>query len=168
MRRFEVNRGRDTAAQRFLITCRTKAPLIARFEPWEAPLRMRRYQIVSLKDGVVEKLTCHLYTNGVLTDVVGARATVSISIETGHRVAATTAELGSEHISQHTRTIAQGFCYSQLSRKMSVEIGAARKCRPARTPLLPIKTEMNLGQRHNEAMISFFRPLKSQNRRSTK
>ncbi len=106
MRRLEIHGRGDAASQRFLITRRAKTPLVTRFKTWEPPFRMRRHEVVPLKDRVVEKFARDLHTDRVQTGVLRSGATISIPIEAGQRIATTAAEFGPKNVRQHGETIA--------------------------------------------------------------
>src|SRR5262245_61766762 len=77
------------------------APFVARFQPREAPLRMRRDQVVSIEHGKIQKLLCDLDTDSVLADVFRTCSTKAVAVESGDRVAATTSQLCSQNIRRH-------------------------------------------------------------------
>jgi len=70
MRRFEVDRRRDAAAQRFFVTRGAEAPFVARLQAGKIPFRMRRHQIVPLKDRIIQEFARDLTQTVLLPDVI--------------------------------------------------------------------------------------------------
>ena len=103
VRRLEINGRRDAPPHRFLITRGAETPFITRLETGKIPLRMRRHQIVSLKDRVIEKFPRHLHANRMLPDVLGTGSAISVPIKSGHRIATTAAELSPKNVRRHLR-----------------------------------------------------------------
>lgn len=101
MRRLKIDRCRDAALKRVLPARDANAPLVAGFESGEAPFRMWRDQVVSIEHGKIQKLARGLHANRVLTDIFRPGAAVTVAIEPGHRIAATTFQFGSENIRRH-------------------------------------------------------------------
>src|SRR5438477_11260110 len=101
MRGLKIDWRRDATAQRFFVARSAETPFVAGFEAWKIPFRMRRHQIVSLKDRIVEEFARDLHTNRMLPDVFRPGPAISITIKSRHRIAATAAQLGTQHIRHH-------------------------------------------------------------------
>jgi hypothetical protein len=106
MRRFKVDRRSDVMLKSILPARDTNAPTVARVEAREAPFRMRRYQIVSIKHGKIEKLARGLNTDGVLPDIFRTGPAITVAIKAGQWIAATAAQLSAKNIGRHKCTIA--------------------------------------------------------------
>ena len=81
--RFQINWSGPAALERSFPARDANAPSVARLQSGEAPFRMGRDQIVPIENGKVQKLPCHLYAYGVLANVLGAGATITIAIKAG-------------------------------------------------------------------------------------
>ena len=62
---------------------------------------MRRYQIVPVEHGEIEKLARDLHANGVQAGIFRSGATIAVAIKSGHRIAAATFQFCSENIGRH-------------------------------------------------------------------
>jgi hypothetical protein len=98
---FKIDRGGAVMVERIFPARDAHAPFIARFEPRETPLRMRRDQVVSIEHGKIQKLLCDLNANGVLTDILGTCSTKAVAIESGHWILTTTSQFFSQNIRWH-------------------------------------------------------------------
>ena len=101
MRGLEIDWRRDATAQRFFVACGAETPFVAGFEAGKIPFRMRRHQIVSLKDGIIQEFARDLHTNRMLPDVFRPGPAISITIKSRHRIAATAAQLRPKNIRHH-------------------------------------------------------------------
>ena len=103
---FQVDRGRASVVEGGLPARDANAPAIAGFESRKAPLGHRRDEIVSIEHGEIEKLFRDLDADRVKTEIFRARATISIAIKSGHRIAATATQFGPENIRRHGEIVA--------------------------------------------------------------
>src|SRR5262249_28762049 len=87
--------------QRALPTRHTHAPLVARFQPGEAEFRTGRNEIVSVEHGIIQKFLCDFDANSMQPNVFRSCSTKTVAVESGHRVAATTFQLGPKNIRRH-------------------------------------------------------------------
>ena len=101
MRRFEIDRGGAAALKSGFPTRDADTPAVAGFQPGKTPLGHGRYEIVPIEDGEIEKLLCHFHADCMQTDVVWPCAAISIAIKSGHRIAATAAQLSPQNICRH-------------------------------------------------------------------
>jgi len=62
---------------------------------------MRGYQIVPIEHREIEEVAIDLHTDGVKTDIFGARAAIAIAVKAGERIAATGTEFGAENVGGH-------------------------------------------------------------------
>lgn len=108
MGRFQVDRRRHPAVQRFLPARHTNAPPIARLQSGEAPFRVRRDQIVPHQDGIIEEVARDLRADRVESGVFGPGAAKAVAVEAGHGIATAGMEFCPENIRRHVWTIATG------------------------------------------------------------
>ena len=100
--RFQVNRPGPTALERSFPARDADAPSIARLQAGKTPFRVGRDKIVPIENGKVQKLPRHLYAYGVLANVLGAGATITIAIKARERIAAATFQCRSENVGART------------------------------------------------------------------
>src|SRR5689334_12026204 len=101
MCRLEIDRCGAIGVERRLPTRDAYAPFVAWFESWKSPFRNRCHQVIAIKDGKIEKLLRHLYTDGVQSDVFRPGATKAVAIKSGHRIATAAFQFGAEHVRGH-------------------------------------------------------------------
>lgn len=125
MRRFKID-GRGAAAlQSGFPTRDADTPAVAGFQSGKTPLGHGRHEIVPVKHREIEKLLCHFHANRMQTDVLRACAAVSIAIKSGHRLAATAAQLSPQHVRWHARMIAHPGCEVRCHLDRLPEFGSA-------------------------------------------
>ncbi len=105
MRRFEIDRRGATAIERGLPTSHADTPAVARLQTRKTPLRDRRDEIVSIENGEIEKFLGHFHANRVQPDVFRPGAAITVAVESRYRIAATAAQVGSQDVGRHGRTI---------------------------------------------------------------
>jgi hypothetical protein len=101
VRRLKIDRGRATVIKRRFPAGDADAPFVARFQSGKAPFRNRGDKVVPVEHGKIEELARYLDANGVLADVFGTGAAKTVTIESGHGVAAATAKLSAENVGRH-------------------------------------------------------------------
>ena len=89
MRCIEIDRRSDVVFKRIFPSRHANTPFVAGLQSREAPFRMWRYQIVSIKYGKIEKVTRGLNTNGVQSHIFGSSTAIAVPIKSGHRIATT-------------------------------------------------------------------------------
>ena len=112
MRRFQVNRRRAAAAQRFDPAGHANAPAIAGLQPWKVELGMWRDEVVPIEHGEIEELLRYLHADRVQPEIFRPGATITVAIETGERFTAATFQFGPENVRRHA--------------KRYIKVGAAR------------------------------------------
>ena len=103
MGRFQNHWRRDVMFECVFPAGNAYAPFIAWVEAGKTPLRMWRYEVIPVQNGEVEKLARRLNTNRVQAGVFRSGPAISIAKKAGHRITATTLQLGSQHVSRHNR-----------------------------------------------------------------
>ena len=98
MRRLEDDRSGHTRLERLLPAGGDDAPTVARAEPGEHPLRLRRDEIVPARYGELEELLGHDRADDVEARIDTARTAVPVAEEPGQRVEATGLELTAEDV----------------------------------------------------------------------
>lgn len=101
MRRFKIHFPGESTLQRGRPTRHADAPLVARFQTWEAVLGPRCDQIVSIEHGEVEEVLIHEHANRVQPDILRPGAAITISVKSGHRITAAAAQFCSENVRWH-------------------------------------------------------------------
>ena len=101
MRGFKIDRSGAVVIKRAFPARDANAPFIAWLQSGETPFRTRRDQIVSVEDREVEKLPRDFNANRVQPNIFWTRSTKAVAIKSGHRIAATTFEFGSQDVSRH-------------------------------------------------------------------
>ena len=101
MRRFKIDRRRAATLKSDFPTRDADTPAVAGFQSRKTPLGHGRHEIVPIEHREIEKLFRHLHANRVQADVLRPRAAVSVAIKSGHRIAATAAQLGAENVGWH-------------------------------------------------------------------
>lgn len=101
MRCFQIYFSGEAAFQRRGPASDADAPFIARLHSRKSILRSGRHQIVSVQDREIEEVSINQDTDGVKTDVFRTGAAIAIAIKSGHRIAATAAQLCTEDVSGH-------------------------------------------------------------------
>jgi hypothetical protein len=113
----EINRAGDAVVERLFPAAHADAPFVARLEAGKFPFRMRCNQVVSLQYRKIEELAGHLCTNRVQPNVAGARATVTVTVESGEWIAAATLQFSAEDICGHEAN--DNFvCHPEQSRRI--------------------------------------------------
>jgi hypothetical protein len=139
VRCFKIDRCGAIMVERRLPACDANAPAIARFKSGKSPFRMWRNQIVAIEHREIEEIARGLNANGVQPDVFGTGTAITVTIKSGHRIAATTFQFCSENIREH-----DALCVEELKRSSGLQ-GAAI----SRSPFL----NRRLGSRRS--LISF-------------
>ena len=98
VRRLEHDRWRDTRLQRLLPARRDDAPAVARLQPREQPLRLRRHEVVPRRDRELEELLRHDRTDDVEPEVGAGRVAVAVAEVARHRVDGTGLQLAAEDV----------------------------------------------------------------------
>ena len=106
MRGFKIDRGRAIVIKRAFPTRDADTPFVAGLESGKSPFRSRRYQIVSIEHGEIQKLARDFHTHCVQSDIFRSGATKSVTIESGHRIPTTASEFGPENVCAHERKVA--------------------------------------------------------------
>ena len=101
MRGLEVHRCSDIMFECVFPSGDANTPLVAGFEPGKTPFRMRRDEVVSIKDGKVQELARCLHANGMQADVFRPGATITIAVKPRDRITATAFQFGSKNIRRH-------------------------------------------------------------------
>jgi len=106
MRGFKIDRGRAIVIKRAFPTRDADTPFVAGLESGKSPFRSRRYQIVSIEHGEIQKLARDFHAHRVQSDIFRSGATKSVAIESCHRIATTGSEFSPENVCGHQRKVA--------------------------------------------------------------
>src|SRR5689334_17551812 len=98
---FEVDRGCPIVVERVFPARHADAPFVARLETRKTPFWLRCYQIVAVEYGEIEKFTCDLHANSMESHVFGAGAAETVTIKSGHGIAAAAFQFRSEDVCGH-------------------------------------------------------------------
>ena len=90
--------GCDARIERFLPTGDAKAPVIAGVKAGEVVLGNGRREVVAAGAAEGEKVGGHLDADGVESDVAGASAAVTVTVEAGQRLEAARAKWLAENV----------------------------------------------------------------------
>ena len=97
--RRQMNRGRAPHLSCFFPARRTKAPLIAGFQPWEPKFGARRDQVIPAIETVIQKFCRDGHADRMHALIHRARIAAAISKESSQRIMATWGECFTQHIS---------------------------------------------------------------------
>ena len=134
MRGFKIDRGRAIVIKRAFPTRDADTPFVAGLESGKSPFRSRRYQIVSIEHGEIQKLARDFHAHCVQSDIFRSGATKSVAIESCHRIATTAFEFGPENVCGHERKVANDLPFQSKSqaviRRNVKMFGASKQRRP--------------------------------------
>src|SRR6266576_4428048 len=105
VRRFEIDRRRNSMIKRFLPACHANAPLVAGFQARKFPVWMWRDEIISLQHRKIQKLARHSCANRVKPNVARPGLAEAIPIKSGTRILTAILQLRSQNIRRHAWTI---------------------------------------------------------------
>jgi len=106
VRGFKIDRGRAIVIKRAFPTRDADAPFVTGLESGKSPFRSRRYQIVSIEHGEIQKLARDFHAHRVQSDIFRSGATKSVAIESCHGIATTGSEFSPENVCGHQRKVA--------------------------------------------------------------
>jgi len=106
VRGFKIDRGRAIVIKRAFPTRDADAPFVTGLESGKSPFRLRRYQIVSIEHGEIQKLARDFHAHRVQSDIFRSGATKSVAIESCHGIATTGSEFSPENVCGHQRKVA--------------------------------------------------------------
>ena len=118
MRGFKIDRGRAIVIKRAFPTRDADTPFVAGLQSGKSPFRSRRYQIVSIEHGEIQKLARDFHAHRVQSDIFRSGATKSVAIESGHRIATTASKFSPENICGHERKVANDSPFQSKSQSV--------------------------------------------------
>jgi hypothetical protein len=94
VRRFKIDRRGATVVKSSFPARDADAPFVSRFQSRKAPLRNRCDKVIAVEHGKIEELARNLHADRMLADIFGAGAAKTVSVKSGHWIAATTFQVG--------------------------------------------------------------------------
>lgn len=98
---FEIDRRGAVVLERGFPARNTNTPFVAGFESWKSPFGNGCDEIVPVEHREIQKLAGDFHADGVQADIFGSGSTKAIAKKSGHRIAATTFEFGTQNVGRH-------------------------------------------------------------------